>query len=216
MSSLSLTLLLFLVFLLSEMFPLSFIVLLTFIFVFLLVSLGVVSSRSRLLSLFVFCLSLVTFSFVCTHRMLFFFILYEFSLFPISLIIVIFGYQPEKISSMLYLLIYTVVCSAPFLFYIIKSNTSVEHGFAELSSIASLLVCLSFIVKSPLYTLHSWLPKAHVEAPLIGSILLSGVLLKIGSYGLILISPVLSQVALIFMFLSVSGGLFCSVLCCRA
>lgn len=44
---------------------------------------------------------------------------------------------------------------------------------------------LAFIVKTPVYPFHVWLPKAHVEAPLLGSMALAGVLLKLGSLGLI-------------------------------
>jgi len=44
---------------------------------------------------------------------------------------------------------------------------------------------LGFLVKLPIYGVHGWLPKAHVEAPLRGSMLLAGVLLKFGGYRLI-------------------------------
>lgn len=72
------------------------------------------------------------------------------------------------------------------------------------------------MVKSPLYSLHSWLPKAHVEAPLLGSILLSGVLLKIGGYGLMLILPSSFLIFHFYLYLSLLGGLVCSVLCYRS
>jgi len=45
-----------------------------------------------------------------------------------------------------------------------------------------------FFVKIPIFGIHIWLPKAHVEAPLSGSIILSGILLKIGFYGIIRLS----------------------------
>ena len=44
---------------------------------------------------------------------------------------------------------------------------------------------LAFLVKIPVIPFHLWLPQAHVEAPLAGSILLAGILLKLGAYGLI-------------------------------
>lgn len=46
------------------------------------------------------------------------------------------------------------------------------------------MVMLAFLAKIPIYGLHLWLPKAHVEAPLAGSMILAGVLMKLGGYGM--------------------------------
>ena len=53
------------------------------------------------------------------------------------------------------------------------------------------------MVKTPMYMVHVWLPKAHVEAPVAGSIVLAGILLKLGSYGLILFCPLFARNILI-------------------
>jgi len=134
---------------------------------------------------------------------------------PVCFLILLLGYQPEKVKSMLYLLLYTVICSAPFLYYSVVHDSALCSGFSSMSEYARLLVCTSFLVKSPMYTLHSWLPKAHVEAPLIGSILLAGVILKLGRYGLLLLSPHLYSNSSIFIYLTLLGGVVCSVICFR-
>ena len=55
-----------------------------------------------------------------------------------------------------------------------------------------------------------------MEAPLVGSILLAGVILKLGRYGLLLLSPFLSPYSSLFIYLTLLGGIVCSSLCCRS
>lgn len=72
------------------------------------------------------------------------------------------------------------------------------------------------MVKSPLFIFHSWLPKAHVESPLAGSIVLSGIILKFGSYGIYLISPCLAPWVSFVVSLSLFGSVFCALVCLRS
>lgn len=65
---------------------------------------------------------------------------------------------------------------------------------------------LAFLVKMPLYGVHLWLPKAHVEAPIAGSMILAAVLLKLGGYGMIrmilLLDPLSKELAYPFIVLA--------------
>merc|ERR1712212_125938 len=167
------------------------------------------------LSFLVSSLLLIVGIFVVTHSLFLFFVMYELSLLPVCLLILLLGYQPEKIRAMLFLLLYTVVCSAPLLYFSVTIATSLRLCFSTLTPNACVLVCLSFLVKSPIYTLHIWLPKAHTEAPLLGSMLLAGVMLKLGRYGLIVLSPYLTISTSLFVYLTLSGRVVCSCICFR-
>ena len=80
-------------------------------------------------------------------------------------------------------------------------------------------VCIifPFLVRMPVFIVQLWLPRAHVEAPLSGSIILAGVLLRLGCYGLIHVFPVLFKFGHVFRFvwiyLSLVGGFFVSLFC---
>lgn len=77
---------------------------------------------------------------------------------------------------------------------------------------------LGFLVKLPVFPFYLWLPKAHVEAPLAGSIILAGLLLKLGGYGLIrlnslIVSPLGQFYYMLFVTCGLIGGVMTSLMC---
>nr|YP_010583060.1 NADH dehydrogenase subunit 4 [Eurhadina exclamationis]UGN61506.1 NADH dehydrogenase subunit 4 [Eurhadina exclamationis] len=126
-----------------------------------------------------------------TLNMLIMYFFFEFSLIPLLLLLYIWGYQPERLISGLYLFFYTLFASLPFLLIIIYlMMTSMTFYFdmkyyIPCSFIIHMFIIFAFMVKLPMFMVHFWLPKAHVQAPVSGSMILAGLLLKIGGYGFI-------------------------------
>ena len=170
-----------------------------------------------LIHFLVFVLFLSVLFFFLSDKWLPFYVLFEFSLIPIFLIILFFGYQPEKLIAGQYLLLYTIITRLPLLLYIIKLPVFIYSLSVSSRSLLFFIITAAFIVKTPIYLVHIWLPKAHVEAPVCGSIVLAGVLLKIGSWGLVIISPnTLSGLFTIYIRISLFGSIFCSLVCLRS
>lgn len=137
--------------------------------------------------------TLITFLFFFSSQIIYFFILFEIRILPILLIIFGWGYQIERIQAGFYLLIYTIFFSFPFIINLIflviifnrRSIYFFKIIFLRIRNLILIFLVRSFLVKCPIYFFHLWLPKAHVEAPVIGSIILAGILLKLGGYGLL-------------------------------
>nr|QQQ88550.1 NADH dehydrogenase subunit 4 [Hyalella sp. 30-5C] len=154
-----------------------------------------------------------------------FYFMFETCLVPILIIILGWGYQPERMQAGVYLLLYTIFGSLPLLIAILQAIklSGTSYAFFMLNSLTGVLsaFCLftAFLVKFPMYGAHLWLLKAHVEAPVAGSMILAGVLLKLGGLGLIRVFPLLDAsyylVKELVISLSVWGGVLVSLNCLR-
>nr|WDW26456.1 NADH dehydrogenase subunit 4 [Branchinella kugenumaensis] len=171
---------------------------------------------SLLCSLFI--LLVLTFT---SSSLISFYIFFESSLIPTMLLIMGWGYQPERLPSSLYFLFYTLISSLPLLFIILGFNSEYQTSFpyflpSVADSIFQVFLILAFLVKLPIYLGHIWLPKAHVEAPVTGSMVLAAILLKLGGYGLFLVQTFIleSPIKLIIM-ISLLGGIYSSILSLR-
>nr|UUA64286.1 NADH dehydrogenase subunit 4 [Aspiculuris sp. PC-2022] len=158
-------------------------------------------------------LVLVCLFFFLSVNMFMVYVFFELSVFPILVMILGYGSQVEKVGASYYLVFYALFCSAPFLYVYFCSSFLLFFAYYDLVVTWELGFCLvvCFLVKFPVYFLHLWLPKAHVEAPTSASMMLAGLLLKLGTLGLYRLLLVFSYV---FVYFWVLWGVFGMVVCC--
>nr|AGZ19428.1 NADH dehydrogenase subunit 4 [Polyphylla laticollis mandshurica] len=160
----------------------------------------------------------------CSINLFMFYLFFEVSLVPTFFLIMGWGYQPERLQAGVYLLFYTLLASLPMLvsiFYYYENFFTLNYFFFSDSGNLMMYLCMNvvFLVKMPMYFVHLWLPKAHVEAPVSGSMILAGVMLKLGGYGLMRLMPMFLSIGVkinyIFIVISMVGGFMVSLMCLR-
>src|SRR5579872_1959202 len=128
----------------------------------------------------------------CALDLILFYLFFEGQLIPMFLIIGIWGGQRRVYAAFkffLYTLLGSVLMLAAILFMISQAHTSsipalMAYRFdPAVQTWLWLAFFASFAVKLPMWPVHTWLPDAHVEAPTAGSVILAGILLKMGGYG---------------------------------
>nr|QOJ44920.1 NADH dehydrogenase subunit 4 [Allobates sp. Huanuco] len=189
-------------------------------------------SRQRTYIFTIMMLQTTTLLTFMANNLILFFIMFEATMIPTLILITRWGAQKERMMAGTYLLFYTLSGSMALLTALLffhenigtLSITLLKELSAQFYSIPFAptwwVACfLAFLIKMPLYGVHLWLPKAHVEAPIAGSMILAGTLLKLGGYGILRMGLMMGD-SLLFMatpliIFSLFGVFLSAILCSR-
>nr|SBW75609.1 NADH dehydrogenase subunit 4 [Chelonoidis denticulatus] len=188
--------------------------------------------RKRIFVITIILLQVSLISAFSATELIMFFIAFETTLIPTLVIITRWGNQMERLNAGTYFLFYTLIGSLPLLValsYMQAQNGTLSTHMMQLNqptmmnswshSMWWFALLTAFMIKMPLYGLHLWLPKAHVEAPIAGSMILAAVLLKLGGYGIIRITmtldPLSKTLSYPFMVMALWGVIMTSSICLR-
>nr|NP_443342.1 NADH dehydrogenase subunit 4 [Percopsis transmontana]UXB58987.1 NADH dehydrogenase subunit 4 [Percopsis transmontana]BAB70153.1 NADH dehydrogenase subunit 4 [Percopsis transmontana] len=165
-------------------------------------------------------------------EILLFYVMFEATLIPTLILITRWGNQTERLNAGTYFLFYTLAGSLPLLVaLLLLQNDTGTLSMLTLQYLGPLKLetfgdkiwwaacLLAFLVKMPLYGVHLWLPKAHVEAPVAGSMVLAAVLLKLGGYGMMrvmtVLEPLSKEMVYPFIALALWGVIMTGSICLR-
>nr|YP_001023669.1 NADH dehydrogenase subunit 4 [Hexamermis agrotis]ABM79870.1 NADH dehydrogenase subunit 4 [Hexamermis agrotis] len=117
-----------------------------------------------------------------------FYLLFEMNMIPMVLILMGWGMNMARMTSSIYMMMYTMFFSLPVLIIILNNWKLIFFSTFDIKNhymilFYKLILIIMFMAKIPIFGLHYWLPKAHVEASTMGSMILAGGLLKMGSFG---------------------------------
>nr|ACV96746.1 NADH dehydrogenase subunit 4 [Pratylenchus vulnus] len=146
----------------------------------------------------------------------FLFIFFELSIIPIFFMSLGYGVQVEKLSSLYFFGLYSFLMGLPFLlflsFFFQEMSSSLVFLDLKMNSFLIFFISVSFLMKIPIYFLHFWLPKLHVEASTLASMVLAGLLLKLGIFGFMRFLMSLNVGSVMPFTIGFIGSLFGSLL----
>lgn len=192
-----------------------------------LVSKYFIKERQRIYNLIFLVAEGASFAVFLSANLLLFYIFWEVAEIMMFFIIFLYGGYNRRYASIKFL-IYSLFSSLLLLIGIIILYSSITPHSFNISDIAAgaatiplptqllvlVLFLVSFMIKMPIFPFHSWLPDAHTEAPTPGSMILAGVLLKFGGYGLYLLLIILpitavysSSIILLFVFSAIYSSI---------